>query len=88
MLGEFNARVGSDLNTWIPALGTFVKSQQNQNGVLLTCLCFELDLAITNTYFQQSDNHFKFLTLGPTTDRSDHTLSGTSLPEEGSERYQ
>ena len=58
LLGDFNARVGNDYNTWSPALGRFGKGQQNQNGELLTCLCTELNLAITNTYFQQPDNHF------------------------------
>ena len=58
LLGDFNARVGSDHNTWGPALGKFGKGQQNQNGELLMCLCSELDLAITNTYFKQPENHF------------------------------
>ena len=58
LLGDFNARVGSNHNVWRPALGRFGKGQQNHNGELLTCLCTELDLAITNTYFQQPDNHF------------------------------
>ena len=58
LLGDFNARVGSDYNTWGPALGRFGKGQQNHNGELLTCLCSELDLAITNTYFQKPDNYF------------------------------
>ena len=58
LLGDFNARVGSDYNTWSPALGKFGKGKQNSNGELLTCLCSELELAITNTYFMQPDNHY------------------------------
>ena len=58
ILGDFNARVGSDHTTWSSVLGKFGKGQQNANGELLTCLCSELDLAITNTYFQQPDRYF------------------------------
>ena len=58
ILGDFNARVGNDHNTWSPALGKFGKGNQNQNGLLLACLCSEMDLAITNTYFKQPDKHF------------------------------
>ena len=58
LLGDFNARVGSNHNTWGPILGKFGKGQQNANGELLTCLCSELELAITNTYFEQPDDHY------------------------------
>ena len=39
LMGDFNARVGSDCRTWSPVLGKFGKGQQNSNGELLTCLC-------------------------------------------------
>ena len=58
LLGDFNARVGDDYSTWSPVLGKFGKGQQNSNGELLTCLCAEFELAITNTYFMQPDNHY------------------------------
>ena len=58
VLGDFNARVGNDHSTWSPALGKFGKGNQNHNGLLLTCLCSELELAITHTYFQQPDKQF------------------------------
>ena len=58
LLGDFNARVGSDHETWAPALGKFGRGQQNSNGELLAGLCVELDLAVTNTFFQQPDNHY------------------------------
>ena len=58
LLGDFNARVGCDHDIWGPVLGKFGKGQQNSNGELLTCLCVELELSITNTFFKQPDNHF------------------------------
>ena len=39
-------------------LGVFGKGQQNSNGELLTCLCAELELSITNTFFEQPDKPF------------------------------
>ena len=58
ILGDFNARVGSNHGTWGPVLGKFGRGQQNSNGELLTCLCSELDLSITNTHFKQPECHF------------------------------
>ena len=58
LLGPFNARVGSDHETWGPTLGRFGRGNQNQNGELLAWFCTDLDLAIANTYFQHHDNHF------------------------------
>ena len=58
LLGDFNARVGNDHNTWGPVLGKFGKGNQNSNGELLACLCSELELAVTNTYFDQPDHHY------------------------------
>ena len=58
LVGDFNARVGNDHRTWGSVLGKFGKGQQNPNGELLTCLCAELDLAITNTYFYHRENQF------------------------------
>ena len=58
LLGDFNARVGADHNTWSGAIGRFGRGNANANGELLLCLCTELDLAITNTYFKQNENHY------------------------------
>ena len=58
ILGDFNARVGDDSDTWNPAIGKFGKGNQNYNGLLLACLCTEMELAITNTYFHHPDKHF------------------------------
>ena len=58
LLGDFNARVGSDSDIWSGAIGKFGRGNHNSNGELLLCLCTELDLAVTNTYFQQPDRHY------------------------------
>lgn len=47
-----------------PTLGKFGKGQQNSNNELLTYLCSEVELAIINTYFMQSNNHY-FLWIHP-----------------------
>ena len=52
LLGDFNSRVGSDWRTWQPATGKFGHGNMNLNGELFLSLCAEMDLVITNTYFQ------------------------------------
>ena len=54
MLGDFNARVGSDHKTWDP-LGRFGIGKVNDNGLLLLQLCTEFQLAVCNTFYQQKD---------------------------------
>ena len=56
VLGDFNARVGCENDTWMP-LGPHGVGKVNDNGVLLLQLCSELDLVITNTYFYQKKEH-------------------------------
>ena len=56
LLGDFNARVGCDHETW-PPLGPYGIGKVNDNGLLLLQLCTELDLVITNTFSQQKKEH-------------------------------
>ena len=56
LLGDFNARVGDDHDTWKP-LGSFGIGNMNSNGLLLLQLCTKMDLAITNTFFRQKLEH-------------------------------
>jgi len=58
VLGDFNARVGSDHSTWSPVLGPFGRGRSNANGELLLSKCAEHDLVITNTHFQVPDQWF------------------------------
>ena len=56
LLGDFNARVGNDCETW-NAIGAFGVGLQNDNGLCLLQLCTELDLVITNTFFHLKPIH-------------------------------
>ena len=56
LLGDFNARVGSDHRNW-NALGQRDIGKMNSNGLLLLQLCREFDLAVCNTFYQQKVMH-------------------------------
>ena len=56
ILGDFNARVGKDCETW-DALGQHGIGKMNSNGLQLLELCSELNLAICNTFFHQKEKH-------------------------------
>ena len=52
LLGDFNARVGTDKHAWPGTLGQHGVGKMNDNGLLLLSKCKEHDLTITNTLFQ------------------------------------
>ena len=52
LLGDFNARVGSDGALWKDVLGQHGVGKLNENGLRLLTLCSEYRLVITNTLFQ------------------------------------
>ena len=52
IMGDFNARIGRDYNTWVFFLGKHGIGNASSNGNLLLSLCSEHKLRITNTKFQ------------------------------------
>jgi len=53
ILGDFNARVGTNHNVWSGVIGKHGLGNANSNGLHLLNLCTEFGLVITNTLFQQ-----------------------------------
>ena len=57
LLGDFNARVGSDRDSWPSCLGYFGVGKTNDNGQRLLEFCTLHHLCITNTYFNTKPQH-------------------------------
>ncbi|XP_038062349.1 uncharacterized protein LOC119732818 [Patiria miniata] len=57
LLGDFNARVGADHESWPDCLGHFGVGSMNENGQRLLELCCYHQLCITNTFFQTKPLH-------------------------------
>ena len=56
LMGDFNARVGTDSDTW-SCLGNFGVGNMNSNGLLLLELCEEFSLSISSTVFKHKGDH-------------------------------
>ena len=57
VMGDFNARVGTDYSSWENIIGKHGVGNENSNGTLLLSMCSQNELCITNTIFQQTTNH-------------------------------
>ena len=49
---DFNARVGSDNESWKGVLGAHGPWKMKRNGLLLLMMCAENNISITNTLFR------------------------------------
>ena len=57
LLGDFNASVEADCNTWPSCLGHRGAGKMNENGQRLLELCYHRGLCVTNTYLKFKDRH-------------------------------
>lgn len=57
LLGDYNARVGSDHDSWPSCLGHFGVGKINENGQRLLEFCSFHGLCVTNSYFQTKPQH-------------------------------
>ena len=63
-MGDFNARVGNDVNVWKGVVGSHGTSEFNENGLKLLDFCSVNNLLVTNTLFMHRDCH-KFIWFHP-----------------------
>ena len=52
LMGDFNARVGTDAAAWNEVIVAWGVGSMNENGLRLLSLCSEFELVITNTVFK------------------------------------
>ena len=57
ILGDFNARVGADHNSWPSCLGQFGIGKINENGQRLLEVCCQHGLCVTNTFYSTKFQH-------------------------------
>ena len=57
LLDDFNARVSRNHDIWHGVIGHHGVGNMNSSGLRLLSLCSEMDLAITNNFFQLCDMH-------------------------------
>ena len=57
ILGDFNARIGADHDSWMTCLGHFGVGRMNDNGQRMLEFCCHPNLCITNTFFNTKPQH-------------------------------
>ena len=79
ILGDFNARVGTDHESWPTCIGHFGVGNMNENGQQLLEMCSYYNLCVSNTFFSTKPCH-RVSWKHP---RSGHGTNWTSPPQEG-----
>jgi hypothetical protein len=79
ILGDFNARVGTDDHVYSSVLGKFGKGQKNSNGQLLLNFCAQQDLYASP--IPSSDSQIRTFSPGNTQGQNTGIFSTTSSPE-------
>ena len=74
LLGDFNARVATDYQTWEGVIGSEGVGKCNSNGLLLLRKCAEHDLLITNTVFKRTKPKQDTLDASPIQILASHRL--------------
>ena len=69
LMGDFNAHVGTDTDTWKGVIGKHGVTGLNENGRYLLQLCCSNGLRIMNTFFQHRDVH-KYTWYRPSMDQN------------------
>jgi len=54
LLGDFNARVGADADSWTSVIGRFGVGKINENGQRLLELCSLFNLSVASSFFKGS----------------------------------
>ena len=68
LMGDFNAHVGTDTDTWKGVIGKHGVTGLNENGRYLLQLCCSNGLRIMNTFFQHREVH-KYTWYRPSMDQ-------------------
>lgn len=55
ILGDLNARVGTDHNSWEGTIGRYGVGKYSSNGIVLLRTCIANDLLVTNIVFRQAN---------------------------------
>ena len=73
LMGDFNAHVGTDTDTWTGVIGKRGVTGLNDNGKYLLQLCCSNGLCIINTFFQCREVH-KYTWYRPSMDQKSLTV--------------
>ena len=76
IIGDFNAQLGNDSDTWKPALGKHAEGELNNNGIRLLSFCMAYKLVVGSSLFPHKRIHKMTWNSpdGRTVTQIDHTI--------------